>query len=124
MQGDFKTAPAMISEQTPLLFNVASEPELAKGEYLAMTMCTECHGANLKGVDEGGFITPNLTIAAAYKFEDFAHLMKTGEASGGREVCLMTEVAESRFSYLFDEEVTALYAFLVARAENEMEDTQ
>lgn len=121
LKGEFKTAPTLIAEQTPLRFNAISAPELAKGEKLALGMCTECHGQNLEGSDQGDFYTPDLSIAAAYTLEEFSHLMKTGEASGGREVGLMTEVAQNRFSYLLDEEIAALYAFLIDRANRQSE---
>lgn len=120
IKGDFKTAPNYIAGNPQMRFNGALDPELAQGEYLAMTMCTECHGQNLEGENQDDFAPPDLGIVAAYNFEDFAHLMKTGEASGGRELGLMTKVAKSRFSYLFEDEVAALYAFLIDRANKEM----
>ncbi len=122
IKGDFKTAPNMILQNPPLKFNQATDPNLFKGEYVAMTMCTECHGQNLEGENQGDFYTPDLSIAASYSFEEFAHLMKTGEASGGRDVGLMTEVAKNRFSYLHDDEVAALYEFLIDRANKEISE--
>ncbi|MCH8081818.1 MAG: c-type cytochrome [Proteobacteria bacterium] len=122
LKGEFKTAPTLIAEQTPLRFSAASAPKWARGEKLALGMCTECHGQNLEGTDEGDFYTPDLSIAAAYTLEEFSHLMNTGEALGGRELGLMTEVAKSRFSYLFEDEVSALHAYLLDRAEREMEE--
>ena len=80
-----------------------------------MTLCTECHGSDLKGVNQGGFLTPDLSIVAAYGFKDFSHFLKTGEAVGGRDVGLMTEVAISRFSFLHEDEFRALHAFLTKR---------
>ena len=122
LKGDLKTAPTLIAEQLPFRFNAASTPELAKGEKLALGMCTECHGQNLEGTDEGNFYTPDLSITAAYTLEEFSHLMNTGEALGGRELGLMTKVAKGRFSYLFEDEVSALHAYLLDRAEREMEE--
>ena len=124
IKGDFETAPRMIAQNPTFKFDETSNPYLFKGEYIAMTTCTECHGQNLEGDAFGDMFIPNLTIAAAYSLEEFAHLMKTGEATGGRGVGLMSQVALSRFSYLNDDEVSALYAFLKARAEAEMENAQ
>lgn len=120
IKGDFKTAPNMILQNPALKFNAATNPELFKGEYIAMTTCTECHGQNLEGENQDDFAPPDLSIVAAYNFEEFSHLMKTGEASGGRELDLMALVSQSRFSYLRDDEVAALYAFLIDRAERKM----
>lgn len=84
------------------------------GEYLARTVCTECHGNDLQGDPFGG--TPDLVIAAAYSFDDFLRLMQTGVALGERAVGLMSEVARSRFRYLTDAEIHALHTFLQRRA--------
>lgn len=84
----------------------------AYGDYLAHTVCTECHGPDLDG--EGGF-TPNLTIAKAYSLTDFTRLMRSGMALGGRDPGLMGEVARSRFSHFDDKEIAAIYAYLQTR---------
>ena len=86
ISGDFKTAPNMILQNPAFKFSETSNPNLFKGEYVAMTMCTECHGQNLEGENQDDFAPPNLSIAASYSFEEFAHLMKTGEAPGGRDL--------------------------------------
>lgn len=83
----------------------------AHGAYLARTSCTECHGLTLEG-DFG----PSLQIVQGYTREQFAHFFATGEALGGRELELMSLVARNRMSPLTDDEETALYAYLVARA--------
>ncbi|HVT38573.1 MAG TPA: c-type cytochrome [Gemmatimonadaceae bacterium] len=61
-------------------FPRAGDPN-AQGAYLARTVCTECHGLNLAGRNG----RPDLRIAAGYTFEQFSHLMRTGEALGNRE---------------------------------------
>jgi len=83
------------------------------GRYIATTVCTECHGMDFGGSPDGA--TPDLAVATTYSLSDFRHLMRTGEAFGGRELGLMAEVASGRFSLLDDDEVSALHAFLVAR---------
>lgn len=84
---------------------------LANGAYLARTACTECHGLDLNG-DFG----PNLQVAAGYSREAFAHFFETGEAAGGRKLELMSQVVRSRFRHFTDDEESALYAYLQARA--------
>jgi cytochrome c553 len=91
-------------------YPAGGEPN-ADGAYLARTACSECHGLTLNG-DFG----PDLRIAAGYTPEQFAHFFKTGEALGGRETKMMSGVARNRFSRLTDAEVSAIYAYLVARA--------
>ena len=92
-------------------FPAAGSP-LARGAYLARTVCTECHGVTLAG---GGKI-PDLRIAAGYSREQFVRLMRTGVGLGERQLGLMGEVARGRFSHFTDEEIEALYAFLQSRA--------
>jgi len=58
--------------------------------------------------------TPPLAIVNAYSFEDFSRLMATGIGLGDRDLGLVSEVAEYRFSHFSDDEVQALYAFLHA----------
>jgi mono/diheme cytochrome c family protein len=50
------------------------------GRYLARTICTECHGVDLRGAPDGS--APDLRIAAAYTFAAFRHLLRTGEPQG------------------------------------------
>lgn len=83
----------------------------ALGRYLAMTACTECHGQDLAGSPDEA---PSLAIAAAYAPEQFRHLLRTGEALGGRRLELMSELSESRFRYFTDGEIDALHAWLSA----------
>lgn len=85
-----------------------------RGRYLALTVCTECHGMNLKGSDDGS--TPDLVVVGAYAPEQFARLMRDGIAVGERELPMMSPVARGRFSQFRDDEVRALYDFLSARA--------
>lgn len=96
----------------------ATEAELegpqGRGRYLALTVCTECHGMDLKGSDDGS--TPDLVAVGAYDHGQFARLMRDGIAVGGRELPMMSGVARVRFSRLRDGELRDLYDFLSARA--------
>ena len=86
------------------------------GRYLAKTACTECHGKDLSGGTDG--IAPPLAIALSYSAEEFATLMRTGIAKGGRELDLMKLVAEKRFSFYTDAEILALHTFLQSLAKD------
>lgn len=105
----------------PLRVDRASDPQRADGEYLALTMCNECHGLDVRGesfysVMDGGAPTPDLAIVAAYTRAEFATLLKTGVASGGRRLGLMSRVAPVRFPALSEAEIDALYAYLTSLA--------
>ncbi len=86
-----------------------------KGAYLARTVCTECHGLDLRGDPSGK--PPDLRIAALYPPGAFLHLMRTGKAPGEREMTLMSSVSRNRFSRFTDDEISALQRYLVARAQ-------
>jgi len=86
---------------------------MRRGEYLAMTMCNECHGLDLRGSFNADGPAPDLAVLAAYSDEDFRTLMKTGTAIGGRnDLPLMSMIARDRFPSLTEEELTSLLAFL------------
>jgi len=85
-----------------------------RGRYVAQMACGECHGPTLGGNDMP--FRPDLIVAGNYSLEEFRRLLRTGETPDGRDLGLMAEVAKSRFSHLADEEVEALYGYLVARA--------
>jgi mono/diheme cytochrome c family protein len=88
-------------------------PQLTRGAHLAATTCSECHGMDLRGMTRRGIGPPDLAILAAYSYEDFRALMKTGAVRGGREAPpLMAMVARDRFAYFTDRELEDLYAFL------------
>jgi cytochrome c553 len=50
----------------------------AAGAYLARTVCTECHGLDLRGGEKA----PDLRIAASYSTEAFTRLLRTGRRWG------------------------------------------
>ena len=81
-----------------------------RGRYLAMTICTECHGMKLQGDLEGS--TPSLAIVAAYSERDFFRLMRTATPLGGSQLGLMGEVARVRFVNFTDQEIRDLYSYL------------
>lgn len=83
--------------------------QVSFGRYLAMSTCTACHGPDLKGFER---FTPDLAIAAAYKKEEFFKLIRTGVALGNRELGLMSNVTKNYLSYLNDQEIECIYAYL------------
>lgn len=80
------------------------------GAYVARTACAECHGTDLRGDPAIG--GPNLTVVAGYSQADFTTLLRTGVASGGRELAMMSPTARQRFVHLTDDEVLGLYLYL------------
>ena len=108
--GKFKTEADMIAagaEPPP-----ARSPAGARGRYLARTVCTECHGADLTGDSNPDFTSPDLRVVAAYPADDFKRLMRTGTALGNRELKLMKYRAVHGLSHMTDEEIEALYGYL------------
>lgn len=86
-----------------------------EGEYLVSATCRACH--EFDSVHDNGFgmVTPPLkAMARSYALEDFRHLLRSGEGSGGRDLGLMSEVARSDFSHFTDGEIDAIHAYLTA----------
>jgi cytochrome c553 len=106
-----KVKPAAVDAENHVYRVTAhDEDPLSRGKYLAMTACTECHGANLEGWDLAK--APSLVVASAYSEDDFVRLMRTGVGAGGRQLGLMGEMGRQRFAALTDDEVRALRLFL------------
>jgi cytochrome c553 len=84
--------------------------ENPEGSYLAYTVCSECHGKDLRGGPDN--FSPTLAVVAAYSLDDFRALMREGVAIGDRELDLMTDVAQSRFRHFTEAEIGSLHGFL------------
>ncbi len=94
-------------------------PEHAFARFILRATCAECHGMDLQGSNEQLMDVPHrptLRIVAAYSFEDFSTLMKTGKPIGDRELELMGGVARWRYSRFTDNEIRAVYDYLAAMA--------
>jgi mono/diheme cytochrome c family protein len=120
--GDDGAIPAYLGEVPPLGWQAYPDPAVRRGEYLAMTSCTECHGFGLRGDDPfapPGKGAPDLAVVASYSKADFATLMRTGKAAGNRELRLMSPVARGRFVHWTDAELDDLYAFLSAMGQRD-----
>jgi len=109
-------AAEIIDHGAPRL-NPATSDTSAHGRYLAMTVCTECHGEDLRGFPDESI--PTLAVVAGYSIEEFRKLMRKGEPIGGRTFNLMAEVAKSRFSHFSDPEIISLHAYLQTLASTE-----
>jgi cytochrome c553 len=105
-----------IGRDAPWIKGDIEPAERNRGRYLAVTVCSECHGMRLRGDVEGS--TPNLAIVAAYSEADFFRLMRTATPLGGRELGLMGMVARKRFAHLTDDEIRALYSYLHAMGDD------
>lgn len=116
--GDFKDSVQWVAEmrgQAPPEIG----PEHAFARFIVRATCAECHGMDLRGSTEE--ITdapprPNLRMVIAYSLEDFFTLMKTGKGLGDRELEMMGGVSRWRYSRFTDEEITAVYDYLVELA--------
>lgn len=113
--GGGKTDVMWFASQTPAL---DLGPKYAHGRQLAMTACGECHTTMLQGaMPPGAGQPPDLSIVASYDRGDFFKLMRSGNAAGNREVGLMSHTARKRFSHFSDDELAAIYDYLVARGQ-------
>ena len=83
---------------------------LALGRYLALTSCSGCHGADLRGGNGGR--APDLRIGGGFTPDAFVRLMREGVGLGGRELRLMGGVARNGFSHFTDAEIAALHTYL------------
>lgn len=115
--GKDAAVPAFVPKVAPLTFQGDPDPAVRRGEYIAMTACTECHGFSLRGdspFDEPGKAPPDLLIAASYDKADFITLMRTGKGAGDRELGLMSIVARKHFTHFTDQDIDDIYAFFGA----------
>jgi len=112
-RGNDKAIAGFLDLVPPLRRTADPDPRIARGEYLAMTTCNECHGFGLRAdspfPDESA---PDLIVVAGYDEATFTHLMRTGKAIGDRELPMMSGVARGRFAHFTDQEVGDLYVFL------------
>jgi mono/diheme cytochrome c family protein len=115
--GSFQTAPALVAEYRR---RPAADlgPAHALGRHLARTTCAGCHGSDLGGRRVSPEMTaPDLTIAGAYDLPAFTRLLREGVAPGNKPVREMSRVAREDSRFYKDEEIGALHAYLVARAQ-------
>jgi len=115
--GGFRTTPALAADYRE---RPAADlgPAHAFGRHLALTTCSGCHGSNLGGrVVSPEIDAPDLVIAGAYDLPAFTRLLREGVAPGGKPVPRMRIIAREDSRFYTDEEIAALHAYLVARAQ-------
>ena len=86
--------------------------EARVGEYIATVACTQCHGLDFEGDGER---VPSLRAMNDYDRFEFVGLMREGVGPGERPVEGKQELASTRYAYLTDEEIDALFLFLKTR---------
>ena len=111
MIGQFKTAVASYDTTTERVGQDPAWSTTRRGEYVARTICIECHGEKLTGDPSGP--TPSLSGAIGYAPEEFTKLLRTGTPRDtATKLTLMAEVAKGVLTHLSDEEIAALYGYL------------
>ncbi|MDQ2961989.1 MAG: c-type cytochrome [Pseudomonadota bacterium] len=90
-------------------------PQHSGARHLSSIVCSECHGADLKG-DGWGTGAPDLAVVGSYGLPELTRLLRTGIGADGKEHELMSAVAKDRLHHLSDEEIAGLHAYFVARA--------
>jgi len=111
-RGEFRAAPRLAREGRDV-WPARLDGRHDWARYMIRATCAECHRLELGGDPPG---TPDLIVAGPYTREQFRRLMRTGEATGGRRLGLMGQVARGRFAHFTDREVDAIHDYLVARA--------
>lgn len=84
------------------------------GEYLARSICTECHTPALTGDptgQSGPAPTPSIVMAAGYSREQFHELLRNGTPRAA-PLPTMSEVAKVALTHLTDAEIDAIYGYL------------
>jgi mono/diheme cytochrome c family protein len=104
LRGMFLPQAQQVRDKAPWLIDDDTE-----GRYLALTVCTECHGMDLRGYED---FSPSLVAAVAYSKESFRRLMREGVGVGDRDLGLMSEMAMKRFSHFTDDEIDSLHEYL------------
>ena len=93
----------------------AAGTEHERARHLVGIVCAECHGGDLtgNGWDTGA---PDLAVVSAYSLEQLRRLLRTGVGPDGRQLGLMSRVAQDRLHHLSDDEIGDIHAYLLARA--------
>ena len=107
--GELLPEAATMDHHAPRLGDRADTTQAWRGEYLAKTICGECHGGTLLGAPP----TPPLVRAMGYSKSEFVSLMLDGRSRDGRELELMGRTARSRFVHFRADEIDAVYAYLM-----------
>lgn len=101
--------PGMVTPEVPGSYIGRGTSAVSPGQYLVMTTCTSCHGADLRGLQ--GF-SPDLIIASADSWKDFFRLLRTEIATGGSALGLLTKITKDNLRYPGGREINATDAYL------------
>lgn len=110
LKGEFAPDAATMDHRAPRLGDRGDTSRAWRGEYLARTICAECHGPTL----HGQFEAPPLPRAMGYSAAEFVSLMLDGRSRDGRELQLMGRTARNRFVRFTKEEIADIYGYLMA----------
>ncbi|HET9983457.1 MAG TPA: c-type cytochrome [Longimicrobiales bacterium] len=110
--GRWQASADEVDRAQPRWGNLPRRTPFEQGRYLVSITCTECHGFDLRGEAFEG--SPSLAVVAAYRPEQFRHLLRTGEPLDGRDLGLMSWVAKNGFAHFTDAESDAIHAYLRA----------
>lgn len=110
VRGELPTDAGTMNHAEPRLGDLADTTQHGRGRYLAMTICSECHGLSLRGQDNA----PGLPGALGYSLPEFRSLLLDGRARDGRDLGLMARTARRRFHRLRADEIEAMHAYLGA----------
>lgn len=94
------------------LYPAGQQPTL--GQYIAQTVCTECHNAQLEGYPE---FSPDLSIVGTYNDAELMHMLTTGEGKVKKDLGLMSQVALHRTAKMTQHEREELIDYLRERVE-------
>jgi mono/diheme cytochrome c family protein len=107
--GALKTEVVRVAEVRPPL---EAAPRFDRGRRLAAFACGQCHGTDLAGA--AGSPGSDLTVRGYYDRGQFRKLMRTGDGLG-EHMELMSETAVASFSHFTDDEIDAIFDYLIAR---------
>ena len=107
---DFVPAKAMAARFRSMM--TPYNGKYAQGHYIAQTVCSECHNANLQGYEE---FSPNLDIVGTYDDAGLMHLLTTGEGKVKKDLGLMSGVAKHRTARMTEGERKELIGYLRER---------
>lgn len=110
--GQFRPVAERIKQGPPRFEVTDPESPAQLGNYLALTMCADCHGKHFQGGSFGG--APNLVVIKSYDADAFRRLIREGISVDGREdLGMMSEVSTRHLHLLRDDEIDALHAFFI-----------